>query len=83
MIHTGLTSARWRQFNIYEQLANVGMDVFRAILWREKGRLDLSEKAFFRALELLYFTKGDPKNHNHRLKELCRLYECLVGKLKR
>ena len=78
MIHTGLTSARWRQFNIYEQLANVGMDVFRAILWREKGRLDLSEKAFFRALELLSLTIDDPKNHGAKLKELCRLYEVLV-----
>jgi|SRR3989339_1980340 len=78
MLHSNLTKEHWFTFPTLEQMANIGVEVSRAIRFRQKGKNDLGEKAFFRALELLYFTKGDPKNHNHRLKELCRLYECLV-----
>ena len=78
MIHKNLTKEHWFAFSLFEQLANVGMDVSRAIKWRNKGEMDLSKKAFYRALELLCLTKEDPKNQNHRLKELCRLYEVLV-----
>lgn len=78
MIHNDLTRKHWFEFSLFEQLANVGMDVSRAIKWRKKDDRVLSQKAFYRALELLYLTIDDPKNRGVRLKELCRLYECLV-----
>ncbi len=58
-----------------EQLANIGTEIGRAIDWRKKNNQEYSQKVFFRGLELLSLTIDDPKNQNHRLKELCRLYE--------
>lgn len=78
LVHQDLASGHWSDFSLNEQLANVGTDVSRAIRWREKGNIDYSQAAFHRALELLFLTIEDPKNRNHRLKELCRLYEVLV-----
>ncbi len=49
-----------------EQLANVGCDIERTIRWRNKGNTEFSKKAFERALELLDFTKQDPKNKSSR-----------------
>lgn len=74
--HKDLAEGRWQQFSLMEQLANVGSEVSRALNWREKKNLAYSEKAFFRALELLILTIADPKNVT-RLKELTRLKEAL------
>lgn len=74
--HKGLKE-RWGKFNIYEQMANVGSEVGRAISWKNKGDEDYSRKAAERALELLHFTI-DEYNQFSRLKELTRLYEVLV-----
>jgi hypothetical protein len=68
---------RWANFNLYEQMANVGSEVERAINWKNKGDDDYSEKAAERALELLYFTINEYENYS-QLKELTRLYEVLV-----
>ena len=82
--HKELANGRWFKLNLIEQMANIGAEIGRAINWRKKNNLEYSEKAFFRGLELLSLTIDDPKNNNHRLKELCRLYEILgdffVGK---
>ncbi len=77
LIHKGLTQERWSKLSLAEQLANVGCDIERAIRWRNKNNLDFSRKAFDRALELLIFTKLDPKNATSR-RELCRMHEMLV-----
>lgn len=76
IIHTGLTPERWFKFTIFEQLANVGMDIERTIQWKNKN-LEYSTKAFERALELLDLTIADPKNRK-RLKEICRARYMLV-----
>lgn len=68
---------RWGRFSIYEQLANVGSEVERAISWKNKGDQEYSQKAAERALELLSFTINEYKSFS-RLKELTRLYEVLV-----
>jgi hypothetical protein len=78
MIHKGLTPKRWFKFSIFEQLANVGCDVARAIHWKKVGNLDYSQKAFDRVLELLDLTIADPKNRGGRLRELLRVREALV-----
>ena len=76
--HQQLANGRWRQLSLIEQLANVGSEVFRALNWQQKDNSAYSHQAALRALELLSLTIDDPKNHNHRLKELTRLYEVLV-----
>jgi hypothetical protein len=75
--HQQLADGRWQKLNLIEQLANIGSEVERAILWKEKGDLSYSQMAFKRALELLDLTLMDPKNKK-RLKEPCRVREVLV-----
>ncbi len=74
--HRDLTLKKWFKLNIFEQMANIGSEVERTILWREKNK-KYSQLAFERALELLDLTVEDPKNKN-RLKELLRAREALV-----
>lgn len=73
--HPGLDK-RWHEFTIYEQMANIGAEVGRAINWRKKNNKEYSKHAFFRALELIDFTIDDPKNKNS-LKEILRMREVL------
>ncbi len=75
--HQSLMRGKWKKLTFLEQMANVGSEIERAILWKQKGNHDYSRQAFFRALELLDFTLDDRKNLK-RLKELCRLREALV-----
>jgi len=74
--HQGLTSTDWFSKNIFEQMANIGSEIFRTISWREK-KPDFSQKAFFRGLELLDLTAEDPNNCD-RLTEILRTREALV-----
>ncbi len=78
MIHKGLTLEHWFKFSLFEQLANVGMDIERTIQWKKNGNADYSKKAFDRALELLDLTIADPKNRGGSLKELLRTREALI-----
>jgi hypothetical protein len=43
---------RWQKLNFFEQMANIGSEVERAVLWREKDK-EYSKLALYRALELL------------------------------
>lgn len=78
IIHKDLTPERWFSFSIFKQLANVGMDVARAIDWKKKNNLEYSNNAFDRALELLDLTIADPKNKGARRKEMLMVREALV-----
>ncbi|PKL72235.1 hypothetical protein CVV26_02485 [Candidatus Kuenenbacteria bacterium HGW-Kuenenbacteria-1] len=75
--HKQLAGGRWNKLTFFEQMANIGSEVERTIKWKEKCNIDYSQQAFERALELLSFTIDDQKNKK-RLKELVRVYECLV-----
>lgn len=75
--HKNLANGRWFEFSFPEQMANIGSEVIRAISWKNKNNLDYSQKAFERALELLWLTIADQKNKK-RLRELTRLYEVLA-----
>jgi hypothetical protein len=76
--HKNLASGRWFGMNFLEQMANIGSEVERTILWREKNK-EYSQKAFDRALELLDLTIADKKNSSkQKLKELLRLRETLA-----
>lgn len=74
--HKELTPERWQKFNLFEQMANIGSEVFRTISWRKRDK-KLSKLAFERALELFDLTISDPKNKK-QLKEICRAREALV-----
>lgn len=76
MIHKQMASGRWQKYTFFEQMANIGSEVGRALNWREKSPKD-SQMAFERGLELLDLTIADPKN-NKRLKELLRLRETMA-----
>lgn len=78
MIHKGLTQERWFKFSLFEQLANVGMDIERTIQWKNKENQEYSQQAFERALELLDLTIADPKNNQGKRKELLRVREALI-----
>ncbi len=80
MLHKDLEKSRWYDFTFYQQMANVGSEVERAINWKKKGNKQYSDLALIRMLELLDLTISDPKN-KRRLKELCRLREVLVDYL--
>lgn len=75
--HANLENGRWFEMSLIEQLANIGSEIVRTINWKNKGNKDYSDKAFERALELIYLTVIDPKNR-HRLKEITRTRECLI-----
>jgi len=75
--HRELAEGRWKELPFVEQLANVGTEIGRAITWKSKGRMDYSQRAFERGLELLDLTVADKKNAS-RLRELLRLREALA-----
>lgn len=75
--HKKLAGGRWNELTFFEQMANVGSEVERAIKWKNKGNKEYSEMAFYRALELLDLTIADPKNIL-RLKEIVRVREALA-----
>ncbi|MBN1602270.1 MAG: hypothetical protein JW915_11715, partial [Chitinispirillaceae bacterium] len=77
MEHKDLAAGRWFNFTLCEQMANVGSEVERAIIWGNKGNPDYKQRAFYRALELLDLTIRDPKNRK-RLKEVVRVREMLA-----
>lgn len=75
--HKNTASGRWNQFNLMEQMANIGSEVERMIKWRNKNNIEYANLAFERALELFDLTAIDQKNKN-RLKEVLRARELLV-----
>ena len=75
--HPGLASGKWKDLSFSEQMANIGSEVERRIIWENKKNLLYSQKAIKRAFELLSLTIADQKNQS-RLKELTRLREVLI-----
>ncbi len=72
-----MTPERLQKLNFFEQMANTGSEVERAISWRKKNNPEYSRLAFERALELLDLTIDDQKNKS-RWRELFRLREVLA-----
>ncbi len=69
---------RWNELTFFQQMANVGSEVIRAINWKEKNK-EYSQGFIDRGLELLDLTVKDKKNQNkNRLKEILRVRETLV-----
>lgn len=76
MIHKKMAVGKWAAMNFVDQMANIGSEIERTIIWRHKKK-EYSQKAFERALELLDLTIADPKNRS-KLNEITRLREVLV-----
>ena len=75
--HTQLAEGRWFNMSFFEQMANIGSEVERALNWKTRNNADYTQKAFVRALELLDLTLEDARN-NRRLPELARVREAIV-----
>jgi len=75
--HQELSAGRWAELSFAEQMANIGSEVGRTISWKNKHRMDFSQRAFERALELLGLTIASAKTFP-RLKELTRVKEALI-----
>ncbi|MBN2035514.1 MAG: hypothetical protein JW768_02110 [Chitinispirillaceae bacterium] len=75
--HKELAAGKWNTLSFCEQMANIGSEVERTILWKTKGNPAYSISAFERALELLDLTIRDRKNRK-RLKEITRIREALA-----
>jgi len=67
---------KWKNYSIFEQMANIGAEVGRAINWKKKHNFKMYTNAFYRALELIDLTVADKKNKNS-LKEILRMRELL------
>ena len=76
MLHQELTREKWQKLSFFDQMANIGAEMGRAINWKKKDT-NKSMSSFERGLELLDLTIEDIKNRN-KLKELCRLREMLA-----
>jgi hypothetical protein len=74
--HKNLAKGRWFKLSFFEQMAHIGSEVERAILWRKKDK-KYFQMAFERCLELIDLTVSDPKDKK-RLKEILRCREALV-----
>jgi len=76
--HQELANGKWNELNFFQQMANVGSEVIRAINWKEKNK-EYSQMAIDRGLELLDLTINDKKNQQkYKLSELLRLREFLA-----
>jgi len=74
--HKELADGRWAKLSFFEQMANIGSEVERAISWKNKGNKEISEKAIERGLELIDLTIMDQTKN--RVREIARTREALV-----
>lgn len=75
--HKNLAFGNWQKLTLIEQMANIGSEINRALIWQKKDQ-KLFQKAIDRAFELLDLTITDPRwQKQKRLKELVRVREVL------
>src|SRR3989344_77314 len=71
ILHKDLAEGRWYKMSLMEQLGNIGSEVGRARIYKEKGDDERLQKAVDRALELFDLTLNDSRWRG-RLKEIGR-----------
>jgi len=68
--------ARWAAMPFMEQMANIGSEVGRTAKWATKGKVNLAESAYIRALDLFDLTikygRLNSPGRSAALTELCR-----------
>lgn len=72
--HQQLANGRWHTLSLFEQMAHIGTEVERALNWQTKADPAAAQAAFYRALDLIDLSLGDPKYHG-KYKELTRMRE--------
>ena len=75
--HKELAAGRWKDLSFCEQMANIGSEIERALIWRAKNNVSYSRNAFERALELVDLTLENVSGFA-RLKEIARIRESMV-----
>ena len=75
-LHKNLAEGRWRELSLAQQMGNIGSEVGRAGICREKGDEQRFQGAIERAFELLDLTVIDPRWKTGR-KEIARVRELL------
>ena len=75
--HKELAAGRWKDLSFCEQMANIGSEIERALIWRAKNNVAYSRSAFERALELTDLTLETASGFA-RLKEIARIRESMV-----
>jgi hypothetical protein len=77
MEHKSLAGGGWNKLSFFEQMANIGSEVERALKWKSKNNQEYADLALNRALELIDLTVADERNKN-RLSEILRTRETLA-----
>ena len=72
-----ISTQRWAQFSLFEQMGHIGSEVSRAKIWQEKQDKASCRNALERAFELVDMTMADQRWQG-RLKEICRFREFLA-----
>lgn len=71
---------RWASLSLAEQMANTGSEVGRSAKWLAKGKKDLADSAYLRALDLIDLTirkaRLGQSGRDALLKELLRARDC-------
>ncbi len=75
--HKKQSEGIWQSKCFFEQMANIGSEVYRAINWRNKGNEEYSQIAFLRSLELFDLSK-ESKLTISQFRELTRMREIWV-----
>ena len=75
--HKELAAGRWKSLSFCEQMANIGSEIERTLIWRAKNNTAYSQRAFERALELVDLTL-EAVSGFARLKEIARVRESMV-----
>lgn len=75
--HKELAAGGWARLSFFEQMANIGSEISRALNWQKKNNRGYATKAAYRALELIDLTLGVVQEPS-RIKELTRLREAVV-----
>ena len=82
MQHKGLENGRWAEMSFISQMANIGSEIGRTAKWKKKGKTEMAQSAFYRALELIDLTlkygriNDTVERRSAMLRELCRVREC-------
>ena len=75
--HKTLAGGHWYELSICEQLGNIGSEINRAMVWKEKNEKKY-QGVIDRALELMDLTLQDPRWCNERLQELKQVREMII-----
>jgi len=77
MLHTGLTSEKWKLFRLDKQILMIANEINRAKNWIEKKDFEKVSHCYERAFELIDLTVDSSKNRS-LVNELMRFRELLA-----